>query len=312
VSSVEFALERLGLDVKRVGGRLWTERCPLPTHQAHNPKHRWANFFVRPEGERAGQWHCYSCGAGGRLVELVMRLREVDFREAREWLRTIEEHVPPKPFLRVRVDSRRKTFRLPDGVEGGALSKWNSVPRDYVKSRGITAEQVERWRIGYALMGRLEGRIVFPVFDAKGRLVNYTGRTFVGDDVRYLSAHEREFPDTSAFWGEHRWTDRKTVLLFEGAINGLAFERACERAGLMPSLAGMSGKHFDYRKALRLRFERVVVATDPDPAGDLAHAHIESTLRSACEVVRFQYPTSDDAAATSPGALTEAVRKCLA
>lgn len=313
--NVVLVLEKLGIEGRTIGGRIWAERCPLPSHQQHNPQHRYQNFFVRAHGERAGQYHCFSCGGGGRLVDLVMNVRGFELRDALAWLRNVEEQAPAVPFLRVRVAAGPRAFRLPDGVEGGPLAEWNSQARQYVERRGITAGQVERWRIGYSLMGRLAGRIVFPVLDGAGRVVNYTGRTFVEEEPRYMAASEREHPDTSALWGEHQWHDRITALVVEGAINGLAFERALagivlspDRVDPRPNIAGLSGSDFDHRKAMRLsEFRRVVVATDPDQAGDDAFEDIWAALHRGCRVERFVHPTKEDAAATPVPALQEAL-----
>lgn len=312
MSYVELVLDKLGLEHRRHGGRVWTEICPLPTHQKHNPDHRWANFFIRPDGLRAGQWHCFSCGGKGKLLDLVMLLKEMEFEVAISWLQELESQAPPAPFLRVRVDTKVKAFKLPMGVETEPLEKWVSGARNYVLGRGITAEQVDSWRVSYALAGRLAGRIVFPVFDHAGKLSNYTGRTFVNDPVRYLSASEKEGPDTSVFWGEDRWLpvdQRSSILLFEGAINGMAFERVARTRVL---LGGLSGSSFDHRKAMRLKgFKRVIVATDPDKAGDEAYEDIKGALGRTKEVVRFKYPTSSDASDTDPSLLREAVDRCL-
>ena len=43
---VALALEKLGISVKKNGRRYWAEECPMPTHGAPNPKHRFQNFFV--------------------------------------------------------------------------------------------------------------------------------------------------------------------------------------------------------------------------------------------------------------------------
>jgi len=311
VASVQKTLEKLGVVAERNGRRWWAEQCPLPSHGAPNPKHQWQNFFVRDnDSERPGQWHCFSCKAGGTLVDLVMEMRGVDVDEAREWLRTIGEQAAP-PILRVRfepVGPRR--FRMPAGVEFGPLARWNSVARQYVECRGITADQVERWGIGYALEGRLDGRIVFPIRNRAGELANYAARTFVGDEVRYLAAHESEHPDLSAMWGEHRWPAARAdrmVVVFEGITNGLAIERAWN-PGSSPALAGLQGSAIEHRKLARLAsFQLVLVATDPDRAGEHAAREIASALGP--KVRRLRYPTEQDAAETPRDQLAEVLRR---
>jgi hypothetical protein len=313
---VELALSKLGVKVRRKGGRIWAEECPLPTHGRPNPAHRWQNFFVRPEEPRLGQYHCYSCKGGGRLIELVMVLLQVDPAGAREWIANLGE-VAPAPYLRVRfvpTGPGGRVFRLPAGVETKPLGAWPTSPLDYARSRGLTDEQVDRWRVGFAHEGRLAHRVVLPTFDAQGRLANYAARTFVGDEVRYLSADEREHPDKSALYGEHLWPrleQRRCGLVFEGALNGLALERALARfAGMpddvadavdLPYLVGLSGSRFDHRKGAKMAtFARLLVATDPDRAGEDTFDEIAFALRRRTEVVRFSYPCAGRDAVETP------------
>jgi DNA primase len=307
-ASVEKVLERLALTAKKHGSRWWFERCPNPDHADHNEQHRWKNAFVRGDGHRrAGQWTCFSCHAGGLLVELVMAVMKLEFREARDWLMNVEEAPAPEPVVRVRyapMGARDRVFRLPEGVEFAPLERWNSVARSYAVGRGLDAEQVARWGVGYALIGRCAGRIVFPIVDSTARLVNYAARTFVGDETRYLAADERESPDTAAMLGELFWPPvatrvRRTVVVFEGALSGMALERAMLWAGISGELAGLQGSDVTHpRRLLRLSgFGRVVAATDPDAAGERATFDLEAGLRGV-PVTRLRYPSKLDAADT--------------
>ena len=318
---VEAAIAKLGIRVRRKGDRIWGEDCPLPTHGAPNPSHRFQNFFVRPEGPRAGQFHCYSCKSGGRLLELVGLVLSLSVEDARAWLADLGE-AAPVPYVSVRfvpVGPRGEPFRIPAGVETMPLEKWPGMPQREVRRRGITDDQVARWRIGYAYDGRLAHRIVLPIWDGQGRLANYAARTFVDDETRYLAAHESERPDKSALWGEHLWPDqagRRVGIVFEGAMNGLALERALvsvDEEVVVPALCGLSGSRFDHRKAAKLAtFRRLILATDPDKAGDEAAEEIVGALRKRVEMVRLDYPTRGaDANDTPPLELAIAVlRAC--
>jgi len=307
---VEAAIAKLGIKVRRKGDRIWGEDCPLPTHGAPNPAHRWQNFFVRPEGDRAGQYFCYSCKGGGRLLELVVLVLSLSYEDARAWLADLGE-AASVPYVRVRfvpVGPRGEPFRIPAGVENRPLAQWPGMAQSYARSRGITDDQVGRWRIGLAYDGRLAHRIVLPTWDGQGRLANYAARTFVDDETRYLAAHASERPDKSALWGEHLWPEpagRRVGIVFEGAMNGLAIERAFSHMDeeiVVPALCGLSGSRFDHRKAAKLAtFRRLILATDPDKAGDEAAEEIAGALRRRVEMVRLEYPTRGaDAVDTSP------------
>jgi hypothetical protein len=322
-ANVEHTLARLGLEYERKGDRLWLEWCPLPTHPNHNPAHRWSNCFVRAGGtEKAGLWACFSCAGGGRLHELVMQVLGLDFRGAMEWFRGVDDAPPRAPVVSVRhvpLSGVRRVFTMPEGAEYGPLARWNSVAREYAESRGLSAWQVERWGIGYSLMGRLAGRIVFPIVDSCGRLANYAARTFVGGEVRYLAASEREHPDLAAMLGERYWPPvaergRATVVVFEGALSGMAIERALARAGRRAHIAGLQGSaevDRSPRRAERLAgFGRWVSACDPDAAGEKASFALASALRRT-DGMRLRYPSERDAADTPIDELAAALAECL-
>lgn len=318
-ASVERVLRGLGLETMLIGTRWWGERCPLPGHAEHNPKHRWTNFFVRDDkaSSYARTYHCYSCKGSGKLPELVMQVKGLPYREALDWLAALDDgSAEAAPILAVRIQPHvvGRGLRMPPGVEFPEWRDWIDTPRRYVESRGITAAQVARWGIGYAVDGPLEGRIVIPTFRAGGVLANYQARSYVGHDVRYLSTPERDHPDLAALWGEHLWPspdERSTLIVFEGAINGLAIERALD--GWMVSLGGLHGSLVDHRRAMKfIGWRSIVIATDPDPAGERAAMAIESAVRhSTTQVRRLQYPGKADACDTPIESLRDALVSVL-
>ena len=300
-ASVEMTLARLGIEAKRRGDRWWSERCPLPTHTRHNAAHSWKNFFVRVDGGKApGLWHCYSCKEGGQLVELVMAMLGLEWSAALAWLREVEEAPAPAPVVSVRYDvSAFRRFTLPAGVEFPPFAEWNSVPLAYARRRGLDAEQVARWRVGVAFEGRLKFRIVFPIFDWRGQLSNYAARTFVEDETRYLAADEREHPDKSVMLGESGWPSAErravsTLIVFEGALTGMAIDRSLRRLELEDRVfvAGLQGSDVTHRRIAKFAtFGRVVAGTDPDAAGDDAAEAIRAGLsRKSIGFVRAAYP----------------------
>lgn len=323
-ASVERALERLGIATERAGRRLWAEQCPLPTHGAQNPRHRFKNFYIFPDAASyPGRWRCYSCGASGRLVELVARVAELEFREALKWLSEVESAPAPEPVVRVRYELAgvRKRFRLPEGVDLTPMETWNSVARDYALSRGLTALQASRWGVGVALEGRLAGRIVFPIHDSAGALRSYAARTFVDDETRYLAPHPSESADVSTMLGERFWPMpikrlERTVVVFEGALSGMAIERALCVAGLFEQveLAGLQGSDVeDPRRPARLAtFGRVVSAADPDAAGDGVSRDLAAALGRRVPFSRLEYPRRGvDAGDEDPAALASALSRHL-
>jgi DNA primase len=291
-------LARLGIVATRQG-REWVAICPNPGHKDRAPSWRIRDEVGSP---RHGAHHCWPCGLGGGPPGLVVAMRGCSYRDAYAWLGDdaapaieipdrIETHV-------VNVHHRGFAFSL--GVDFGALDEWPTPPRRYALSRGIEAWQVERWGIGYAIEGRLSGRLVIAYRDADGIARGYTARDYVGQDKRYLEPSSFENPDRNIMFGEQRWSQsRDVVYVTEGAINALAVERA------MPgvSLAAIAGSELRTIQAAKLSsFDRVRILTDPDAAGDKAASYL-GALGRHCQVDRVRLPVGEDAASLSEEAL---------
>ena len=271
-------LKRLDIEAQRRGKEHWA-CCPLPGHDERTP-----SFQIRDDptnDERHGRWRCLgSCHTGGSPVGLVCKVLGLKPREAMRWLEggkgtdRLSLDVELVPAL-----ARARGFALPGGVELAPLADWPTTVQAYVRSRGIDDAQAERWGIGYAIGGKLAGRIVLPWRDGKGRLVGYTARTFIGGPKKYLEPGADEGADRSAIYGEEHWPapgQREVVVVTEGAFDGYAVERA---SGL--PFGALAGSQLLPGHVARLStWEEVVIASDPDKAGKgLAQALHEALVR---------------------------------
>lgn len=286
---VTAVMGRLGIDGRHVGSRFWA-LCPF--HQDHDP-----SWMIRTEGEWKGAFKCYSCGAQGDLVHLVRHVLGLGFREAKEWFRGDRVNRLPGG-IKFDVSLRSKAgFSLPPEVEIGPMSDWIPAARDYAESRGITADQVRSWRLGYAVGGRLDGRLVLPTWQGIWP-TSYTARTFVGDEKRYLASRTEERPDPDAMFGEEFWPPgRETVLVLEGALNVLAVERVA--TGL--ATAALGGSNPSPGKLRKLStFREVVVLTDADQAGQKAAQVLDGSLGRHVKIRRLILDCAPDPADAEP------------
>lgn len=287
-TDVRRALERLGVEGRPRGRRFWA-LCPY-----HDDRH--PSWMIRLTGDRAGNFHCYVCKQSGDLYHLIQHLLRVPFRQSVEWLREQAPRPPPER-IRFRATPRSTEFSLPPEVTVAPLRDWVPVAADYARGRGITDEQVEEWRLGYAVGGRLDGRLVFPTYDVEtGTPTSYTARTFVGDEKRYLASDEREHPDPGAIFGEEAWPPpgplRRHLVVFEGAINALAVLRVCP----LP-VAALGGSNPTVERVMKVStFEHVWVLTDGDLAGNKAARELRSALARHARFDRLLLPDRRDPA----------------
>ena len=302
-------LRRLGIEARRQG-REWVALCPNPEHDDKKPGWR-----IRDESgsKKHGMHHCWACGFGGNVQDLVEKVLRIDWRAAKVWLATdaVADDVPVASSVELKMRPWDTSFRLPIGVEVGPIESWPGSPRKYALSRGILSWQVDRWGVGFAVEGRLEGRIVFVKRDGEGRPIGFSARTYVGDKRRYLEPEAWEGATASAIFGEQFWTadarrrfDQR-VFVVEGAINALAIERACPVA----PVAATSGSQLNPLVASKLAtFGEVVAVTDPDAAGDaLAEMLSNAFARHSKKFRRVRLPSGSDAASVPEFVLKESL-----
>jgi DNA primase len=136
-----FPLKRAGANFKAL--------CPF--HQEKTP-----SFHVSPQRQT---FHCFGCGAGGSVFRFVMDYEHIDFPSAVRKLATrvgIPVVNEPGPRGEDRQhETRRVLLRLHAEAAGwfhdNLLKKELAVPaRDYLKTRGISAEIAKRWQLGFA------------------------------------------------------------------------------------------------------------------------------------------------------------------
>lgn len=273
-------LERFKIEARRDGDELLA-RCP-----AHvDSKPSWSIHAT------TGRHHCFACGFGGTAASLVIHMLDVGRLgwtngDAWRWLREhgllIGAGAPGLDVeLYLRPQERSATFILPASVRVGVpLSGWPTPAVRYLARREIPGWQVRRWGIGFAIDGRLGGRIVFPVRSREGRLLSYSARTFVGSPVRYLTPDADENPDRAALFGEEAWpapVERRRVVVVEGAIKALAVERAASGVHLAGVLGATQASN--PRVVAKLAtFPEVVILLDADRAGEAAAEQLYGAL----------------------------------
>lgn len=293
---VESVLAVLGIkfELKEVRGRLWG-LCPY--HQDTK-----ASWFVRVTPDRYGQHHCFSCKQGGGLADLVSHVRGITIMGAVDWLKDFADQVPiiERDFeetIRMEVVQSAASFQPPAEFIFKPLSEWVSPARSYLVERGVTSSQVNCFRLGYAVSGRLAGRIILPTFKwaPNGTFVmqSYMARDFTRhrQAKRYLYPPSEDHPNLDVMFGEHTWPEyhrtTQTVIVTEGALNALAVDRAS-----IHYVAALGGSDMrDVHVSKLSTFGRVGVFTDSDSAGDAIAAKLEGALERHVLVQRVRLPS---------------------
>jgi DNA primase len=302
-------LSILGIDAKHRGDE-WIAKCPV--HTDADPS--WSI-------NENGSWYCFGCVNGGGLGQLIETIYKINWQDAKIWLQEngiTSEETDAIGDIQIQTPtvSAPPTFVSPPGCYFGNPEKWPTPVRRYVGSRGITEAQVARWQLGYALTGWLANRIIIPHFDRKGNMAGYSARTFIGEQPRYLTPKPEENSDFTVMFGMNLWEGNECVVVTEGSIDALA----CERAGAQ-NIAAFGGSPFASLDITRMkppvtplsvlasignlsRFKKILIATDPDKAGNKVYEAMRPLGRWA-ELSRVVMPEGMDAAKLENSILRE-------
>ena len=268
-------------ELRRSGRDQLRGRCPL-----HGGEGR-ETFHVNTAEQ---VFHCFSCGAGGSVLDLVAKIEGCGLREAAQKLSgwssltgnvapvqktTVTKKVNPVPPLQ---------FQL-RGVD---------MRHPYLASRGIREATVREFGIGfYGGPGSMSHRLVIPIDDEAGRLVGYCGRSLNGSEPRYR--FPARFAKAQVLFNLHRAvaTRQSTAIVVEGFFDCLKVYQA----GFAWVVALMGSALYEpQRRLLTQRFQHIVLMLDGDAPGQRAAAVVAERLSSDCSVrvVRLAQNTQPD------------------
>lgn len=309
-------LKRLNVDVRRDKGREIWACCPL--HAIAGKPERTPSFRIRnePDSEKHGFYQCFGAceshrrsGSVFKLVQLLLELE--DRRDAFRWISGESLEVQKDQPSRIVVDAKvpkvhKRGVEHPIGVIVAPVNRWPQMAREYLDKRGIPYEQAERWELGYGKFGKYANRIFLPAYDGQDRLLNFTTRTYVDHPQKFKEPSEGSGAEKSAVFGEKFWPcrdKRKVVVASESAINVLATEREASEF----CHGAIFGSEVLPGHLLRFgSFDAVLVASDPDDAGDKYFRAIRAGLARMKRVERVAITEGTDSAALAkamPGIL---------
>lgn len=331
-SSVDKIKERINI-VDVVGSYIKLERAgssfkaKCPFHNEKTP-----SFFVSPERD---SYYCFGCGAKGDIFTFIEQFEGLDFRGALKVLaeRAGVELAPENPKLK---SQKEKLFEIME--ESTAFFEKNlsvnSEALDYLKKRGLEAQTIKEWRIGYALSSwqnlenhlrtknfsenemeraglikidagrsydRFRDRIIFPLFDGGSRVIAFSGRILHDDgkSAKYLNSPETElFSKSKTLYGFDKAKFAIKKLDYSILVEGQMDLIMCHQAGYANAAASsgtaLTMSHLEILKRLS---NRIIMAFDADNAGFKASARAwQIALSLGMEVKIAELPKGFDPA----------------
>ncbi len=301
-------VEVIGLRVPlKKAGREYRACCPF-----HNEK--TPSFWVSPEKQF---YHCFGCGAPGTALGFLIEHDRLPFPDAvAELAQSLGLTVPHEGGSAPPPKRNDSLFDLMEKVTRFYASNLesNARAREYLTTRGLEADTIKRFAIGYApdswnevlrrfgatdearrqlhecgliierdgeaqaqrsdgrYYDRFRDRIMFPIRDARGRVIAFGGRVLDKGEPKYLNSPETVlFHKGRELYGLYETRQSRASLERLLVVEGYMDVVRLHQAGLHYAVATLgTATTADHLKRVFQLVSEVVFSFDGDRAGRAA------------------------------------------
>lgn len=301
--------------ILKKSGSGWVGCCPF--HKEKTP-----SFHVTPS---LGIFKCFGCGEGGNAVSFLMKINNMSYaevikQEAYNLGIEIAEGRSDEGFAQKREAALEVLELAANYYHENLLNALEALPaRDYLKNRGITAEIIEKYRLGCSLSDyeglkrhlhdkstealeaaglivrrkndlgyydRFRGRLMIPVINETGKVVAFGARALKdGQNPKYLNS-----PDTILYnkskilYGINTAKDairrEDAALICEGYFDVISLQSA----GVENAVASCGTALTEDHVKLLARYtpsRKIFLAFDTDAAGTKATERSAELIKEA-------------------------------
>lgn len=291
-------------------------KCLCPFHSERTP-----SCTVYPDN---GSFFCFGCGAGGDVITFTMKIENLDYMEAVKYLAEKAGIQLPEDGIRDRAAENKKrilemnreaakffyqNLKTPDGKEGlNYLINTRRLLPETIKSFGLGVAP-NRWTsltnhmlsLGYSQQelisasliteknGRLfdffVNRIIFPIFDLRGNVVAFSGRTLDKDfkGMKYLNSrgtpvYEKSRTLFAMNFAKNISVKSKRLILCEGNLDVISLHQAGFTEAVATCGTAITPEH---ARLMSQYCDEVFICYDADDAGRKATANAINIISAA-------------------------------
>lgn len=311
--------------VLKRSGRNYMGLCPF--HKEKSP-----SFCVSPDKQI---FHCFGCGVGGNVIHFIGKIENLNFIESLELLANRAGIELPKSGNAEDDRISRLKSRVYELNKCAAefyhqnLYKPTAKPaQEYVKKRRLDNKTLKAFKIGYSgrfnelytelyskgfteeeilasclvnknqngkFIDRFRNRLMFPIFDARDRVIAFGGRVLDDSKPKYINSPE----DIVYSKGRHLFAynlakkdNPKTIIIVEGYMDAVSLHQR----GISNAVASLGTALTETQgRLLRRSCEKVVIGYDADGAGQAATLRgLEILQNLGCDIRILQIEGAKD------------------
>ena len=306
-------------------GRNYFGLCPF-----HNEKS--PSFSVSPDRQI---FHCFGCGVGGNVYTFLMKIEGITFKEALETLAERANIQLPKLENNAdnqKEELKTKVYKVNEFTaefyHQNLYKPTAKIAQEYVKKRKLNQETLEAYKIGFSgkfdelykalkqqgfkeqeilesglvnknengtYIDRYRNRLMFPICDARGKVIAFGGRVLDDSKPKYINSPENVVYSK----GRHLFglnvakkDSQKRLLIVEGYMDVISLHQRG-----ITNVVGALGTALTEQQGwlLRKTTEQVILGFDADGAGQTAVARSMEILQNmGCDMRVLQIEGAKD------------------
>ncbi len=306
-------------------GRNFFGLCPF-----HNEKS--PSFSVSPDKQI---FHCFGCGVGGNVYSFLMKIEGINFIEAVQTLAERANIVLPtleNSADSAKEELKAKVFKVneyaADFYHKNLYKPEAKMAQEYVKKRKLTNGTLEAFQIGFSgkfnelyqelkkqgfqdqemlesglvnrnergqYIDRYRNRLMFPICDARGRVIAFGGRVLDDSKPKYINSPENVvYSKGRNLFGLNvaKKGDLKKILIVEGYMDVISLHQR----GITNVVAPLGTALTEQQGwLLRKNAEQIILSFDSDEAGLNAKIRAMDILQNmGCDIRVLQMEGAKD------------------
>ncbi len=292
-------------------GQNFKALCPF--HDDRNP-----SLMISPSKHI---FKCFVCNTGGNAINFVQFIEKTTYFNAAKKIAgfvNFSHEAFTAPQVTRTADPHEPLYEAAKDAalyyRASLMQEANAPARDYLNTRGITPELINKYEIGYApltgnetitaltsnkhslktlddigIVGgdvassydKNKGRIIFPLHNKDGRVVAFSARKFTEEDgPKYINSPETKiFNKSETLYNYHYVLTTQHAVKYVYLVEGFVDVIALDRANVL-SVVALMGTAFsrEHANMLRRLNKEIRLFLDSDEAGQMATVSVMKTL----------------------------------
>lgn len=306
-------------------GRNFMGLCPFH-------KEKSGSFSVSPDKQI---FHCFGCGVGGNVFHFIMKIENIGFVEAVEMLANragielpTSDNFEDDKIAKLKSRVYELNKETAEFYHQNLYKPTAKPAQEYVKKRKLDNKTLKSFKIGYSgrfnelymflkskgfteeeilasglvnknqngtFIDRYRNRLMFPIMDARDRIIAFGGRVLDDSKPKYINSPE----DIVYSKGRHLFAynlakkeNPKTILIVEGYMDAVSLHQR----GITNVVASLGTALTEAQgRLLRRSCEKVIIGYDTDGAGQAATLRgLEILQNLGCDIRILQLEGAKD------------------